>query len=76
MTWDRLTTLGQCRNPDGTWNGVATMALITGLSEAEIRWTWDRLSAMLKSGMDKQEALRLVKEQAKEQPWKQPPSAM
>ena len=72
----RVGTLGQCRNPDGTWNGAATMALITGLSEAEIRWTWDRLSAMLKSGMDKQEAMRLVKEQAKEQPWNQPPSVM
>ncbi len=63
---------GRWRNADGTYNGVAMMADITGLSREEIAWTWDRLSTLLKSGMAKHEALALVKEQAKSKPWTSP----
>ena len=38
------------KNPDGTYNGVAFMAMMSGVSEAEIRDTW------------RAEMLKLIKE--------------
>lgn len=70
-----MSTIRHCRNSDGSWSGAATMAAITNLTEEEVRWTWDRLSLMLQGGMDRYDAMALIKEQAKEQPWKQPPTA-
>ena len=76
MSETRFTSLAHCRKPDGRWDGAATMATITGLSREEVVWTWERLSLLLGSGMEKTEAMRLVKEQAKEKPWNNPPSVI
>ncbi len=58
------------RNPDGTYNGVKFMAKLTGLSEAEIAWTWRRMSElMFRAAMPKEDAMRIVKEEAKGKPW-------
>lgn len=57
------------RNPDGTYNGVKMMAALSGLSEAEIKWTFDEMKRLMNSGMAKEEAKALVKERAKSKPW-------
>lgn len=35
--------LPQCKNPDGTYNGVKFFSAITGLSEEEVKRTWDEV---------------------------------
>lgn len=45
------------RNIDGTYNGVTLMSEISGLSQAEIRWTWERLRHLMHvDGKSKDEA--------------------
>lgn len=62
--------LRQFRNQDGTYNGVAFLANMTGLSYAEVEWTARRIKELLLSGMDRKEAVALVKQEAKEGKWK------
>lgn len=57
------------RNPDGTYNGIKALAQISGLSEAEIAWTADRLRALLKAGKSKDEAKAIVRAEAVSRPW-------
>lgn len=58
------------RNPDGTYNGVKTMAALSGLSEAEVEWTFKRIRALI---VDQKkaaaEAKAIVGEEAKSKPW-------
>lgn len=44
MTPRETVTLSGCRNPNGTWNGAKTIALITGRTEKQVRAIWSRMS--------------------------------
>lgn len=58
------------RNANGTYNGVTAMAELTGLSAAEIKWTFERLRQLMHvDKKPKDEALVIVKEEAKGKPW-------
>ena len=57
------------RNPDGTYNGIA---MLSGLSRAEVAWTADRLRSLMASGKTKDEAKAIVKAEAAGKPWKSP----
>ncbi len=59
------------RNPDGkTFNGVKMFAELTGVSEAEIQWTFDRLKQLqVVEGKSKEDAKRIVTEEARLKPW-------
>lgn len=57
------------RNPDGTYNGVKMFASMSGLSEAEIQWTFLRIKALYAEGKTKQEAKAIVASEAKSKPW-------
>lgn len=59
----------RARNPDGTWNGVVLMARWSGLSEAEIAWTWKRLKELMDAGKTKDEAKTIVATEGTVQPW-------
>ena len=66
-----MTMFDRYRNADGkTFNGVAMMADLTGLPQAEIRWTAERLKQLMHSeGKSKDEALAIVKAEAAARPW-------
>lgn len=58
------------RNPDGTYNGIAALAELSGLFEAEIRWTFIRLKELMTSqGLSREQALAIVKGEAADKPW-------
>ena len=58
------------RNPDGTYNGVAMFAELTGLAPEEIRWTADRLYHLMHvEGKTKEEAKVIVEEESRSSPW-------
>lgn len=59
------------RNPDGkTFNGVALLADLSGLSREEIAWTAARLKQlMVFEGKPKAEALATVATEARSRPW-------
>lgn len=57
------------QNPDGTWNGVTLMAELSGLSEAEIAWTWKRLIELKKAGHDKKTQVAMLREEGQAKPW-------
>ena len=60
----------QFRNPDGTYDGVAMLAAMSGLSVAAVKWTADRYKTLLiEEGRDKAEAKRIVELEAKTRPW-------
>lgn len=57
-------------NGDGTYNGVALLSRISGLSMAEVYWTANRLKHLLKvEKRTKDEAKSIVREEAKSRPW-------
>lgn len=57
-------------NGDGTYNGTKLMAEISGLSEAEIAWTFNRLKHLIHvDGHHKAYAREIVKAEAKSKPW-------
>lgn len=57
------------QNPDGTYNGVTYMAEMSGLSEAEIQWTWNRMKELRAEGRSKDEVRRIVRDEARSRPW-------
>lgn len=60
----------QFRNPDGTYDGAKAMSAWTGLSYEEVTWTAKRLKQLMQEdGKTKQEAIGIVKEEAKSKPW-------
>jgi hypothetical protein len=62
--------MDSCRNADGTYNGVKLFARLTGLSEAEIEWTADRLKQLIVAEKKTQEeAKAIVRGEAKLLPW-------
>lgn len=65
-----MSRIADYQNTDGTHNGVKFMAAITGLSEAEVAWTWSRLKTLMHElALPKEQALAIVKAEAKEKPW-------
>ena len=52
-----------------TQNGAQLLSRLSGLSEAEIRWTFDRMKSLLASGMSNHEAKAIVKAECKSRPW-------
>jgi hypothetical protein len=60
------------RNPDGTYNGVKAMAQLSGLTEEEIRWTWERAMELRTAGvLDKDVMAAQLKREATERFGKQ-----
>jgi hypothetical protein len=57
------------RNPDGTFNGVAIFAELTGLSPEEIKWTFDRMKQLRDGGVSAEEMVGIVAEEVKSRPW-------
>jgi hypothetical protein len=61
------------RNPDGTWNGVKLLNELTGLSEAEIVWTFSRTKElMVVEGKSAAEAKAIVEREIPARPWLDP----
>lgn len=58
------------RNPDGSWDGAAAMAELAKIDPAEIRWTHQRLKEIKRLRIPDQEAVRIVKNESRYQPWK------
>lgn len=59
------------RNPSGTYDGAGMLAEMSGLSKAEIMWTFERLKYLMQAeGKTKEEAKAIVKEETKTRPWK------
>lgn len=58
-------------NADGkTYNGVALLSDLSGLSRAEVTWTFERLRYYLREqGLPKDIAKRLVAQECKSRPW-------
>lgn len=60
----------QFQNADGTYNGVALMAKATGLSAAEIKWSFDRMKHLLHvDKKSKTEAVTILREECRTRPW-------
>jgi hypothetical protein len=59
------------KNSDGkTYNGVAMMSELTGLSQEEIAWIASRIQQLIhQEGKTKDEAAAIVKEESKSKPW-------
>lgn len=56
-------------NGDGTYDGAQMLADLSGLTRAEIDWTWKRLKELLDSGMSRKEAKAKVGAEAVTRPW-------
>ena len=64
-----MPSIGEFRNPDGTYDGVGAMSAITGISRDEIFWMWKRTSALLVQGLPKRDVARIVRQEASMKPW-------
>lgn len=53
------------RNPDGTYNGVSALAELSGLSQEEIRWTWERGKELRAQGLSKDQISRALRMESK-----------
>ena len=53
------------RNPDGTYNGVTAMAELSGLSEEEIKWSWERAKELKAMGLSKEQMARALRMEAR-----------
>lgn len=57
-------------NKDGTINGVTLFSELSGLSQSEIRWMFERMKYLLHvEKRSKDEAKAIVKQEAKSRPW-------
>jgi hypothetical protein len=58
------------KNANGTYNGVAMLAELSGLPYAEVAWSADRLKQLMTvEGKSKEVAVAIVKEEGKSKPW-------
>lgn len=65
-----MPTIKQFQNSDGTYNGVALMSAVTGLSQAEIKWTFDRVKYLKQvEGKSKAEIAAILREECRATPW-------
>lgn len=57
-------------NGDGTYNGAAMLAQLTGLPYEEVAWTAKRLQQLMRdAGLPKAQAIAQVKAEAASKPW-------
>lgn len=62
--------LAESKNPDGTFNGIKALAVMSGLDEAEIAWMADRMRFLIHTqGKNKSEAKSIVTNEARAKPW-------
>lgn len=61
--------LADHRNEDGTYNGVTLFAELTGLSQNEIRWTFNRAQALKREGKTAAEIKAILKTEGEHRPW-------
>ncbi|MDL2284443.1 hypothetical protein LJC19_04800 [Oxalobacter sp. OttesenSCG-928-P03] len=57
------------KNPDGTYNGARLLSRISGLSEDEVLWTWNRAKEMREDGASRDEvrkALRVMSQELRQ----------
>jgi uncharacterized protein YoaH (UPF0181 family) len=54
------------RNPDGTYNGVSAMSEMSGLSQEEIQWTWERAKELRAMGLSKEQVARALRMEARD----------
>lgn len=57
------------QNPDGTWDGIAVMCRLSGLSRAEVEWTWARVQTLNSQGYTRKEALAKIRAERESSPW-------
>jgi hypothetical protein len=57
------------KNPNGTYNGAAMFAELTGLDRREIEWMARRMKELKDSGVPKGGWTRIVKEESAAKPW-------
>lgn len=57
------------RNADGTYNGISMFAEITGFSIEEVEWIANRTRELKAEGCSREEATRIINEEAKGRPW-------
>lgn len=61
------------QNPDGTFNGVKIFSELTGLSEAEIEWTFNRMKHLLNvEKKTSEEAKEIIRKEVHSKPWLKP----
>jgi len=62
------------KKSNGRYDGVAMLASLTGLSKAEIEWTWSRMRYLRQvEGRTPEEAKRIVTQEGKAKPWEVTP---
>ena len=61
------------KNPDGTFNGLAFMAEFSGLSEAEIKWMWNRMKEIRSEGTPTNQITDILRKEAINRPWEEKP---
>lgn len=64
--------LSGAKNPDGTYDGAKALAAISGLSEAEIKWTFQRVKHLRDEGKSPAEVKAIVKDEVRLKPWEAP----
>jgi len=58
------------KNPDGTYDGAAALAALSGLSKEEIMWTWARMKHLRHvEGKTSEEAKAIIAKEVKLKPW-------
>jgi hypothetical protein len=61
---------GSFRNQDGTYNGIALLAAMSGLEQREVQWTADRIrQLMVVEKRPREEAVATVTEECKGKSW-------
>lgn len=66
----RVINIAQFRNQNGTYDGVAALAALTGLSYVEVAWSAERIKQLLATtDLTRQQVVSQVREEAKTKPW-------
>lgn len=66
----RVINIAQFRNQNGTYDGAAVLAALTGLSYVEVAWSAKRIKDLLATtNMTRQQVVSQVREEAKTKPW-------
>ena len=65
----RIPSLDDHANGDGTYDGVSFFAEMTGLSQAEIKWIFDRTKELHAQGITGDACKLIIKAESKLKPW-------
>ncbi|NID14394.1 hypothetical protein [Luteibacter yeojuensis] len=60
------------KNENGTYNGAAMFAELTGIPQEEIVWSANRMKELKAQGVPRDQWSRIVGEEAKLKPWASP----